>query len=379
MSEEDVPHIDDSHPLTKPKLTNILIALYEWGIDDVLIQDDEFLAVKRKNRLITVGSRPLELETVQQVLDTMHRPTSSATIQEGTDFDFTYSVQKDRVTAYRFRVNATGALGMYGNPIGLDITMRRIAQVPPTLDALNVPAALADNLYPNSGIVIIAGETGSGKTTKLGAIIRELLTQDEGKRIVSYESPIEFDFRAIPNRTGRIGQSDPHQHIKGYPRAGANALRRNPDVILLGEARDYETIQGAVNNAETGHSVYTTVHVGSVAETFTRMINVFPADERMRALSGLIGSTRVLVYQELLSTLDGGRVAAREFLVLNDKMRTKLYATPEDQITPVLKDMVRKYGQPIIDDIRSYYEQGLLPKRLLDQYEAEFGEQGEAA
>lgn len=374
MSETDTPPvIDDSHPLTLDRFNKALIALYEFGIDDVLVQDGEELAIKAKGRLKTVGTRPLELETVQGLLDEMHRATASATLQEAKDHDFTFSVQKDRRTSYRFRVNATGSLGKHGNPLGVDITMRAIDQIPPRLDALDVPPDLAGALFPEAGTVIVGGETGSGKSTMLGAVIRDILTDTHApKRIVSYESPIEFDFRAIPKRTGRIAQSDPYQNLQGYARAGANALRRNPDIILLGEARDSETISGAIGNAETGHTVYTTVHVNSVAETFSRMISVFPSSERMRALSGLVSATQVLMYQELINATDGGRVAAREYLVLDDSIRTELYETPEDQITRVMKKLVWEKGRPLIRDIEQLYTTGRISEQTHQRYQAEF-------
>jgi len=372
MSDSKMPFIDDSHPFDVHKFNNALIDLYEWGIDDVIIQDSEFLAVQRHGRLYDVGNRPLELDSVQELLNSMHKATSSATLQQGEDHNFTYPVRKDRTKTYRFRVNATATMGKNSNPLGLDITMRSIAQIPPTMEQLGIPETLSRHLFPRTGIVIIGGATGSGKSTLMGAVNRHVLTQPDGKRILTYESPIEFDFRAIPDRTGRIAQSDVYTHLKNYAHASANALRRHPDVIILGEARDAETIHGAIANAETGHTVYTTVHVNSVAEMLSRMVGVFPSDERMRALSGLIGSSRVLLYQTLVPTIDGGRAAAREYLVLSEDIRKTLYATPEDQITRVMNELLECFGNPLFRDIQNLYDQGRITSDLYQKYRHEY-------
>ncbi|KXS55154.1 MAG: defect in organelle trafficking protein DotB [Marinobacter sp. T13-3] len=373
MSDEQIPVIDDDHPFTKEKWDQALIQLFEWGVDDIILQDSEILAAQRHGRIIDVGRRPLEIDSVEHILNEMHKVSSSATLQEGIDHNFTYPVKRDRFTTYRFRVNATAAMGMYSNPVGIDVTMRSIAQVPPTMDQLSVPQALRDALFPRTGIVIVGGATGSGKTTLLGSVLRKILTDPDGKRVLTYESPIEFDFRAIPNRTGRVAQSDVYINLKNYAHATANSLRRHPDVIVLGEARDKETIEGAVHNAETGHTVYTTVHVNSVAEMFGRMVGVFPADERARAMAGLIGSSRVLLYQCLVPTVDGKRCAAQEYLILTDDMRKTLYETDDSQITQVVAEMVQKYGNPLMADIRRHLEEGRIDQATHDRFQAEVG------
>lgn len=363
--------VNDEHPFTLDRWKRALIDLYEWGVDDVLLQDGEILAVQRHGRIIDVGTRPLDLESVENILNGMHKVSSSATLQKGEDHDFTFPVRKDRDTTYRFRVNATAAMGLFSNPVGIDVTMRSIAQIPPTLEDLVVPEDLKKALFPRTGVVIVGGATGSGKTTLLGAVVRAILTHPNGRRVLTYESPIEFDYRGIPNRTGRIAQSDVYVMLRDYAHATSNSLRRHPDDIVLGEARDAETIQGAVHNAETGHTVYTTVHVNSVGEMLSRMAGVFSVNERSRALSGLIGSSRVLIYQELLPTVDGKRCAAREYLVMTDEIRKVLYETREDEITRVVTDLVWSKGRPLIADVRDHFAQGRLDRTTLDRYEAE--------
>jgi defect-in-organelle-trafficking protein DotB len=371
MSDVEIPFINDDHPFTHAKWNEALITLYEWGIDDVILQDNEVLAVKRHGQIYDVGRRPLEIDTVEGILNAMHKVSSAASLQQGLDHNFPYPVKKDRKTTYRFRVNATAAMGMHSSPIGIDVTMRSIAQIPPTLEQLNVPESLSMHLFPRTGCVIIGGATGSGKTTLLGGVVRQIATQPHGMRILTYESPIEFDFRAIPGRTGRIAQSDAYINLSNYSHATSNALRRHPDVIILGEARDKETIEGAIHNAETGHAVYTTVHVNSVSEMFGRMISVFPADQRARALAGLIGSSRVLIYQTLIPTMDGKRCAARETLIVTDEIRRTLYGTPESRLNQVMAEMVRECGRPLIMDINQHYEDGLIDLATLERFKAE--------
>lgn len=368
---EEIPYINDEHPFSIDKWKTALIQLYEWGVDDILLQDGEALAVQRKGRIVTVGTRPMDLETVEFILNGMYKDSAAATLQKGDDHNFTYPVRKNRTTTYRFRVNGTASMGMYSSPVGIDITMRTIAQVPPTMDQLGIPQALRDILFPRTGIVIVGGATGSGKTTLLGSIIRRILTLPEGRRVLTYESPIEFDYRAIENRTGRIAQSDVYIMLRDYAHATANSLRRHPNDIILGEARDAETIEGAIHNAETGHRVFTTVHVNSVGEMLSRMAGVFPQGERARAISGLIGSARTLIYQELVPTVDGGRTAIREYLSLDDQMRKTLYATDESRVTKVMTDMVEQYGRPLMRDVEDCYREGVIAESVYERYKAE--------
>lgn len=370
-TNEQQPYINDEHPFTIDKWNKALIDLYEWGVDDVLLQDGEALAVQRQGRIVTVGTRPMDLESVEFILNGMYKNSAAATLQKGEDHNFTYPVRKDRTTTYRFRVNGTAAMGMYSSPVGIDITMRKIAQVPPTMDQLGVPDALQSLLFPRTGIVIVGGATGSGKTTLLGSVVRRILTLPDGRRVLTYESPIEFDYRAIPDRTGRIAQSDVYIMLKDYAHATANSLRRHPDDIILGEARDAETIEGAIHNAETGHRVYTTVHVNSVGEMLSRMAGVFPQGERARALSGLIGSSRTLIYQELVPTVDGGRTAIQEVLALNDDMRRTLYATDESRITKVMTEMVHQFGRPLMRDVEDRYREGRISRATYERFHAE--------
>ena len=364
--------IDDSHPLTEEKLDKLLATLYQWGIEDVLFQDGEEIAVKRFGVLIPVGSRPLDINTVSDLLNVMrNNQAAAASLQQGKDDNFTYTLKFDRRTTYRFRVNATQALGKNSSPIGIDITMRSIAQVPPELDKLDIQDNLRKKLFPRNGIVIVGGETGSGKTTLLGAILREMLTSTPGIRAVCYESPIEFDLRQIPNRTGRIAQSNVYFDLADYAHAASNALRRNPDVIVLGEARDYETIRGAIANADTDHLVYATVHVKDVATMITRMINQFPAEEKMQAYTGLISSTKLMIYQKLLPKKGGGRVAIREWLYITESIRTKLYQTNPDDLPMVMKSLIKEFGLPLIKDVERVYESGQIEDELYNKYKFE--------
>ena len=368
---EKQPFINDEHPFTIERWNKALIELYEWGIDDVLLQDGEVLGVQRKGKIIDVGTRRLELETVENILNAMYKTSAAATLQKGDDHNFTYPVRKDKFNTYRFRVNATAAMGMYSAPVGIDVTMRSIAQVPPSLDDLGVSDTVQRMLDPRTGIVIIGGATGSGKTTLLGAKTKAILTAPEGRRVLTYESPIEFDFRAISNRTGRIAQSNVYIDLKNYAHATANSLRRHPDDIILGEARDAETIEGAIHNSETGHRVFTTVHINSAGEAFTRMANVFPQTERAAAIAGLVGSTRAIIYQELVHTTDGGRTAIQEYLELTDELRGVLYETDESRLTKVMTEMVETHGRPLMRDVEDLYKSGRIARSVYQRYKAE--------
>lgn len=302
-------------------LDELLLFCVRNQASDVTIQTGERVIADIHGRLHRVTHHEISNTEVGELLNHIYGANGTAIILGGKDLDTHYEVKPARGERYRFRVNATGC-HVEGHE-GIQITLRTIPIDPPHLKDMNLDPRLIEALIPPQGIVVVAGATGSGKSTLLASIMREILETREGK-VLSYESPIEFVYDNVSQPHSSISQSEIPNNLPDFPAAVRNALRRKPVYILVGEARDKETISAVIDAALTGHTVYTTVHSNGVADTLRRMISAFPAEERHSRAMDLIVLLRAVIWQALLPSLDGKRVPLREWLVFNEVVRRKL-------------------------------------------------------
>ena len=205
----------------------------------------------------------------------------------------------------RFRVNA------FNHQRGAGAVFRTIPSEIKTLDELGCPPIFEDIANTPRGMVLVTGPTGSGKSTTLAAII-DYINRNHPAHILTVEDPIEFVHQS---KKSLINQREVHRDTLGFNEALRSALREDPDVILVGEMRDLETIRLAMTAAETGHLVFGTLHTSSAAKTIDRVIDVFPAGEKTMVRSMLSESLRAVISQTLLKRIGGGRVAAHEIMI----------------------------------------------------------------
>jgi defect-in-organelle-trafficking protein DotB len=229
---------------------------------------------------------------------------------------------------------------------------------------MNLPQVLLDTLKPEQGVVYITGATGSGKSTLLAAIIRDIAEDpDSNRKILTYEAPIEFVYDTVEKTSSVVSQSEIPRHLPNFASGVRNALRRKPRLILVGEARDAETIGAVMEAAMTGHPVYTTLHSNGVAETMRRLVMTFPSEERQGRTIDIIETIRVVISQRLVPTIDGKRVALREYLIFNEKVRDALLEVESVNITAAVRAMVRSQGQTMAADAKKKFDDGLITER----------------
>jgi twitching motility protein PilT len=197
---------------------------------------------------------------------------------------------------------------------GVGAVLRHIPSQILTAEQLNLPPAILKLCTLNKGLVLVTGPTGSGKSTTLAAMI-DTINKSRKEHILTIEDPIEF---VHPQQQCLVNQREVHKHTGSFARALKAALREDPDIVLIGEMRDLETIAIAIETAETGHLVFGTLHTTTAMSTVDRIIDQFPADRQAQIRTMLSSSLRGVIAQTLLKKKGGGRVAAHEILVSND-------------------------------------------------------------
>lgn len=348
--------------LTIDSVNDIMIHCVKHGASDITFQTGEPVIAEIYGKLYKVTRRKLANMEVGEVLNAMYGPNATTMIMSGKDIDTHFEIRPTRSDRYRFRINGTGCQ-VEGHD-AIQITARTIPTDPPTLASMNLPPALLSAIAPEQGVVYVTGATGSGKSTLLASIIRDITEDKESHRkVLTYEAPIEFVYDNVEKASAVVSQSEIPRHLPSFAAGVRNALRRKPRLILVGEARDPETISAVMEAAMTGHPVYTTLHSNSVAETMRRLVISFPPEERQGRTIDIIETVRVVISQRLLPTLDGKRVALREYLIFDEKIRDILLETDVLNITNVVRGLVRQHGRSIVDDAREMFEAGIIAER----------------
>jgi defect-in-organelle-trafficking protein DotB len=358
---------DEPVRFTSACLARLLIHCQKLGASDITLQTGEPVFAESYGRLLRITQRKLSNTEVSETLNLIYGPNGSAQILSGVDID----------THYEFRpnVNATGCL-VEGHD-AIQISFRTIPSTPPKMSDLNLESELIHALAPAQGIVYVTGATGSGKTTLLAAIIRDLAEkEDSHRKILTYEAPIEFVYDSIDMPSAIVSQSEIPRHLPSFAAGVRNALRRKPRLILVGESRDPETIGASIEAALTGHPVYTTLHSNGVAETLRRLVNSFPAEEAKARMIDIIETIRVVIWQQLVPSMDGRRIALREFLVFDEKLRDYLLDSNLDNISATTRRMLKEQGQPMSVDAKRKFDAGLISERVYKRLmlSAEFSE-----
>lgn len=245
------------------------------------------------------------------------------TFIEMGELDYSHVVEN----VARFRVNAFHQKGK------ISIAFRTIPQIIPTVDQLNMPSTLKKLAETKQGLILVTGPTGSGKSTTLAAMIKHMNT-DMNKHIITLEDPIEY---MHDHGTSIIDQREVGFDTKSFSNGLRAALRQDPDVILVGEMRDLETISIAITAAETGHLVLGTLHTSSAASTIERIIDVFTPEQQAQVRTQLGGVLKAVISQRLLKTADGkGRRAATEILITNPAISNLIRTEKVHQIPNVI-------------------------------------------
>jgi len=292
---------------------------------------------------------PLEHKQVHGMVYDIMNDKQRKDFEEFLETDFSFEIKG----LARFRVNA------FNQNRGAGAVFRTIPSKILSLEELNCPAIFKDISDNPRGIVLVTGPTGSGKSTTLAAMI-DYKNNSEYGHILTVEDPIEF---VHESKKCLINQREVHRDTLGFNEALRSALREDPDIILVGEMRDLETIRLALTAAETGHLVFGTLHTSSAAKTIDRIIDVFPAAEKDMVRSMLSEALRAVISQTLLKKVGGGRVAAHEIMIGTPAIRNLIR---EDKVAQMYSSIQtgQQYGMQTLDqNLTELVQRGLVSKQ----------------
>lgn len=292
----------------------------------------------------------LDAETTKSMLYEIMSKPQQAQFESELEIDFSYELPN----LARFRVN------VFQQSRGMSAVFRTIPNYIMSLDELGAPAILKEIAQTPRGIVLVTGPTGSGKSTTLAAMI-DFINETQHAHILTIEDPVEF---IHPPKKALINQREVHRDTHHFSNALRSALREDPDVILVGEMRDLETISLALTAAETGHLVLATLHTNSAAKSIDRIIDAFPAGEKNMVRSMLSESIQAVISQTLLKKQNGGRVAAHEILLGSPAIRNLIREDKVPQMYSVIQTSNKLGMQTLDQDLQRLVNSQVVSKEI---------------
>ncbi len=294
------------------------------GASDVHLKVDEYPIIRKDGRIIKIDMPKLKEEDLESIINTLAPKTVKNKLNNVFDLDFSYEIQG----VSRFRVNLSQQLGKSA------LVIRNVPYKVKSLEELNLPIAMEQFAQFNNGLIIITGPTGCGKSTTLACLI-DYINANYPKHIVTIEDPVEFIFT---NKKSIVSQRQVGVDTTSFHEGVKYALRQDPDVILIGEIRDRETIESALKASETGHLVFATLHTNDAIQTINRIVNMFEPKDRQYIRNQIASTLRGTIAQKLINKKSGdGRIPALEILVSTPTVKDFIEKDELEQIYALVK------------------------------------------
>lgn len=295
----------------------------KYQASDILLKVPAPPILRIKGTMKTLETRPLQSGDIEKMISSILTPEQLQQLHEQGDFDMAYNAPVGRFRLNIFRQRGT-----------MSVVARRVNTSIPSFEELNLPSVLEKIALFQQGLVLVCGVTGSGKSTTLAAMI-QFINKNRRCHIVTIEDPIEYSYQ---DDHAFINQREVGLDVSSFNHALRAVVRQNPDVILIGEMRDHDTLSTALAAAETGHLVFGTLHSSTAVQTFGRIYDLFPAEDRPTARKALVFNLRSIICQKLAVTSDGkSRVPIYEIMVSNATIQKLIEQEQEKKIGDVIR------------------------------------------
>jgi twitching motility protein PilT len=300
----------------EPEVNKLFRMVMKYEASDLHLKVGQPPMMRLRGDIRRTNTPNLTQEDMERLLLPNLKPGHRKILEEEGGVDFSYVIGQDEA---RFRVSLFKQRGR------LSLVSRRVNSLVPTFENLGLPASIEKLCHFSEGLVILAGVTGSGKSTTIAAMI-DYINYREPLHILTIEDPIEFTFA---DRMAYINQREIGLDTRDWSKALKDAVRQDPDVILVGELRDIETFEAAIHSAETGHLVFGTIHASSAPTTINRILDLFPPDKHNAIRQALANNLKAIVAQKLIKGLKKPRVPTNEIMIVNPMIR-KLISEARD-------------------------------------------------
>ncbi|MBM7561520.1 type IV pilus twitching motility protein PilT [Fusibacter tunisiensis] len=337
----------------------ILEKAVKAGASDVHITVASPPVMRVNGRLLRMQDEALMPEDTKRIIMGILTPDQQRVFEEKGELDISYSTPG----LGRFRVNVYKQRGTYS------MALRVVALTIPSMEALRLPKVIAELSEKQRGLILVTGPTGSGKSTTLAAMINHM-NQNRNDHIITIEDPIEYLHK---HQKSMVNQREIGQDSHTFANALRAALRQDPDVILVGEMRDLETIATAITAAETGHLVLSTLHTIGAAKTVDRIIDVFPPHQQQQIRIQLASVLEAVISQQIMPTVEGdGRVAAFEVMTANSAIRNLIREGKTHQIQTVIQTGAQVGMQTMDASLMELYKKRLISQQTLKKYAVDY-------
>jgi defect in organelle trafficking protein DotB len=327
-----------------PGLDALLIHAYRQGASRISFQTGKPVWIRVHGRNERVGSEPLDEAEAADITNHMYGADGIARLQGGGSINVSYEIVLSRSGRLRFRVNGVPVETSRG--VGVNLVLRPIPDLPPSLDEQLVEPEIMQSFKVREGMVIVSGATGSGKSTLIAGMTMAKLRDPHGHyNIVEAAAPLEFRLDRIKSESSTIAQSEVPRDFRTFGSFIEECMRRESTDIIVGECRNIETMEAAIQAAISGHALTTTIHAKNVALTMDRIVGLTSPGERENALKCVVQSLRLVINQRLTRSSEGKRVALREFLVFDGKIRRMLERSDPVEWPSVTRRAVEEEGQ----------------------------------
>ncbi len=337
-------------PVMSVRMHELLTFAVKIGASDLHIGALEIPAMRVDGEIKRLDLPPLGTDDAKRLAYSVMSEKQKTQFENELEVDFSIGLKG----LARFRIN------VFTQTRGVGMVLRQIPSKVLTLEEIKAPKVFERISDFKKGLVLVTGPTGAGKSTTLASMI-DHINKTRSEHILTVEDPVEFVH--MPNRC-LINQREVGSHTKSFSAALRSALREDPDVILVGELRDLETISLALTAAETGHLVFGTLHTNSAAETVDRIIDVFPHEQQQQVRAMTSTSLMAVISQALLKRQDGkGRVAAHEIMLVNPAIRNLIRENKLYQIPSIIQTARGEGMQTMEDSLRAHAFAGLISRQ----------------